>query len=1177
VNPLEPAYFVRENDLENYDRNTEQVFQKDGSFKCYPKGDFIYRLSGRDRQRSASYYTPEELTQCLVKYSLKELLKDKTADQILKLTVCEPAMGSGAFLNEAINQLAEAYLQQKEKETKITVDLEKRSKEKQKIKAYLATNNVFGVDLNPVAVELGEVSLWLNTIYQNSHVPWLGMQIVAGNSLIGARKQIFPDQIFQDDLETKKTKKGILKGGWLDKEPERFKLKKTVDQEPHYKGIYHFLLPDEGMATYSDKVIKALAPDQIKKINDWKKEFCIALTREDYQLLKEFSLEIDRLWEIHVKSQQEIWKKTRDSFSLFQKKIGNQKQHFLETHQKDEILYNSLYSDETKNSSAYLRLKLVMNYWSALWFWPIEKADLLPTRSEFLSDLNKILKGGLYSVKGDDEEINMFDFVDVVEVKHEEKKEVIYEVDEPQQDFLNEDEQIGFEVKESPKKTKEEEEKEKEEALKKLGYINLTDLCLAEPRLKLVTELGEKYRFHHWELQFAWIFQERGGFDLIVGNPPWIKLEWQEGGLMGEYNPLFDLRNISASKLSELRKETFQKFPIRSAYFEEYEEYTGSKNFLSATQNYSLLKGSKSNLYKCFLPQSWMIGNRTSVTGLIHPEGVYDDPNGGKLREELYPKLKYHFQFQNEKNLFAEVDHHAKYSINCYSNKKSKQKSSIEFQNIANLFSVSTIDQSINHQGNQLVGGIKDDQNQWNIKGHQERVLTIQKEQLDVFCKLYDSVGTPIKQARLSAIHSQGLLSVLKKFANYPQKLGNFQGEYFSSQMWNETNAQKGNIILRKTRFPSTSLDWILSGPHFYVGNPLNKTPRKICTDKLDYDRLDLTVLKNNYLPRTNYVPDDSNILKDESISKQEHTQQVQKEYLAKVLPFSWNDDDDKMEKTTNYYRICFRAMLSPPNERALISAIIPKKSGHIHGCRSYVFRENKPSRILMFSGLSFSIPFDFMVKSTGRSNLHQMLDDFPFVEGTKFDEKIKIRVLLLNCLTTHYSQLWEECWTEEFQQDSWAKEDSRLGKDKFSNLGKKWTRETALRTDFERRHALVEIDVLTALALGLTLDELCTIYRIQFPVLRQYESDTWYDQNGRTIFTSKKGEGGLTRKEFEAVKDLEAEKTVEQVILDSTQSNDEPIERTITYVAPFTKCDREEDYRSIWDKLEAKQEKVVN
>ena len=55
----------------------------------YEKGTFIYRLAGREREKSASYYTPEVLTNCLVKYALKELLEGKTADEILELTICE--------------------------------------------------------------------------------------------------------------------------------------------------------------------------------------------------------------------------------------------------------------------------------------------------------------------------------------------------------------------------------------------------------------------------------------------------------------------------------------------------------------------------------------------------------------------------------------------------------------------------------------------------------------------------------------------------------------------------------------------------------------------------------------------------------------------------------------------------------------------------------------------------------------------------------------------------------------------------------------------------------------------------------------------------------------------------------------------------------------------------------
>jgi hypothetical protein len=66
--------------------------------------------------------------------------------------------------------------------------------------------------------------------------------------------------------------------------------------------------------------------------------------------------------------------------------------------------------------------------------------------------------------------------------------------------------------------------------------------------------------------------------------------------------------------------------------------------------------------------------------------------------------------------------------------------------------------------------------------------------------------------------------------------------------------------------------------------------------------------------------------------------------------------------------------------------------------------------------------------------------------------------------------------------------------------------RHDALRSDFVRRQAFVEVDVLVAHNLSLNLDQLQTIYRVQFPVMRSYERDTWYDANGRIVFTNRKG-----------------------------------------------------------------------
>jgi len=73
----------------------------------------------------------------------------------------------------------------------------------------------------------------------------------------------------------------------------------------------------------------------------------------------------------------------------------------------------------------------------------------------------------------------------------------------------------------------------------------------------------------------------------------------------------------------------------------------------------------QTNLYKCFLPLGWRLTGKQGVAAYLHPEGPYDDPKGGALRETLYPRLRAHFQFQNQFILFP-IGHRNKYSINIY-------------------------------------------------------------------------------------------------------------------------------------------------------------------------------------------------------------------------------------------------------------------------------------------------------------------------------------------------------------------------------------------------------------------------------------------------------------------------------------------------------------------------------
>lgn len=111
------------------------------------------------------------------------------------------------------------------------------------------------------------------------------------------------------------------------------------------------------------------------------------------------------------------------------------------------------------------------------------------------------------------------------------------------------------------------------------------------------------------------------------------------------------------------------------------------------------------------------------------------------------------------------------------------------------------------------------------------------------------------------------------------------------------------------------------------------------------------------------------------------------------------------------------------------------------------------------------------------------------------------------------------------------------------------------------------------AKSLGLSLNQLKSIYHIQFPVLEKYEADTWYDANGRITFTNNRSLVGVgfDRKEFELnMKDAPAGKKFYRTIMDDTMPGG-PVERTIEYVAPFDRCDREQDYETAWKFFEEK------
>ena len=1138
---LDAAFFVGAKDLEQYSED-ERVHDRDEDgrlkLRVHRKGTFVYRLAGRDRQKSASYYTPESLTRCVVKYSLRELVTDDMpADDILRLTVCEPAMGSAAFLNEAVNQLSEKYLDRKQRELGKRIPHDQYADELQRVRHFVTDRNVYGVDLNPVAIELAEVSLWLNCIHEDGHVPWFGYQLACGNSLVGARRQVYPAKKVR---KAKGQKKADL---WFNEAPERVEPGPEARRPPG--TVYHFLLPDPGMVGYKDKAAKAMEAANFERIATWRRSFFKAFSAEETAELERLSAKVDELWAMHAEQLGRDHRETEDTLPVWGQPASAHPRRTSNTW-KDRIRAQGIFGDgDVRTASPYRRLKLVMDYWCALWFWPIREAARLPRRDEFLAEISLVLTGNVQQPGVGPDQID-----DLFGAEYAQHAEAMA------RRITNE-----------------------------TGMLDLRKLFAELPRLRFVNALAQRHRFHHWELAFADLFAERGGFDLVLGNPPWVKVEWEEKGVLGEKNPALVLRKVLAKAVTELRGEAFERYAgLQGAWLDEMEEADATQAFLNGVQNYPLLKGQQTNLYKCFLPQAWMAARQDGgVTGLLHPDGVYDDPKGGAFREALYPRLRAHFQFQNEKRLFPEVHHHTEFSVNVYGGLRREPA----FQHVANLFQPYTVDACIEHDGHGSVPGIKDDKGKWNVAGHASRVLRMGPRALATFAKLYDTDGTPSTQARLPALHAKTLLGVLQKLAAHPKRLGDLGDDVFITGHWHETGAQRDGTIRRETRFPKDASELIYSGPHFFVGNPLAKTPRRECTLNSHYDVLDLTTLPEDYLPRTNYVP---------ACSKTT--------YRGRTPQVSWPGPDGTRQDVTAGYRIAARRMIASGLERTLCTTIVPTKCALINTSTATALRD--VGQLIDFAALSMSIVLDFFIKTTGTGDLWpqwlQRLPVLPTVVPSQFRAALRIRTLRLCCLTSHYTDLWNTVFnaaipssatlnspshqSDLFRADSWTSSDPRL-LDDFSTLTPNWRWQEPFRTDYARRQALVEIDVLTAMALGLTLDELLTIYRVQFPVMRQYEADTWYDANGRIVFTPSKGLPGVglprtavkndtvytirtpggtqsaVALSWNDIRDLR-EGVVSRTITDDTlpgRSN----ERIIDYHAPFSRPDRERDYRQAW------------
>ncbi|MFF8979689.1 Eco57I restriction-modification methylase domain-containing protein [Streptomyces cellulosae] len=163
---------------------------------------------GNDRKKTGSYYTPAPLTETLLDSTLNPVIDDAVkrgeqrasaesrpdpsdtiVEELLSLTVCDPACGSGHFLVAAARRIAKRVAAVRERNPEPTAEAMRHALHE------VVARCVYGVDLNPMAVELAKVSLWLEAMEPGKPLSFLDAHIKHGNGLIGATPALMRDGI----------------------------------------------------------------------------------------------------------------------------------------------------------------------------------------------------------------------------------------------------------------------------------------------------------------------------------------------------------------------------------------------------------------------------------------------------------------------------------------------------------------------------------------------------------------------------------------------------------------------------------------------------------------------------------------------------------------------------------------------------------------------------------------------------------------------------------------------------------------------------------------------------------------------------------------------------------------------------------------------------------------------
>ena len=590
------------------------------------------------------------------------------------------------------------------------------------------------------------------------------------------------------------------------------------------------------------------------------------------------------------------------------------------------------------------------------------------------------------------------------------------------------------------------------------------------PWFKVCESVAEQQGFFHWELDFSTVFA-RGGFDLQLGNPPWVQLRTDTDALLAEGDPWWQLAlKPSEAARQAKRKATLALPGIRNLLIDGITDVVVTMEYLGTGQFFPLLMGLKPDLYRCFMEQTWRHSSRSGVVTLIHPETHFTDEKASLLRGHTYLRLRRHWQFINELMLY-DIDHHVRYGVHIYG----CRRDSVSFLMASSLYHPDTVERSLKHDGSGDEPGLKDPHGNWDIRPHRKRIINVTDETLSLWHAVMEDDSVPMRQTRMVYTVNSTASDVLAALSSQP-RVGSLGLQF--SMGWEESRGRKKGYFESRWGIPNSWNDVILQGPHLYVGTPMYKSPNESMKNNQDWSASDFESLAYDEIPATSYKPAGSRARYDSDYTH-------------------WN-----LKSARDYYRIAWRAMAANTGERTMISTLIPPRAAHLNGVFSAGLPRGNLKSLSLACGFLSSLIIDFSVRAAPRSSISlATINRLPMMLNHPLQAALVLRTLRLNCVVDAYADLWKDVYSDEFTADAWVSGRERANRTALRDIGHEWTASTPLRIAEDRRQALVEIDALVALMLRVTPDQLCAIYRTQFAVLYGYDHNSYvYDANGRLV-----------------------------------------------------------------------------